>query len=316
MRLARAALAVLAVLVWPGAARADLELTWSAPPGCPDRAAVIASVERAVGTTPPEALRVAARVRAEEEQWVVDLELSGAASGTRSVRARTCRALARATALIVALALDPQARVPEEPPEEPAPLPPAPPPPPPPPAPPPPAIAPPPPPRPFVFAAVTGERSLLPGFAPGATFGGGIAWRFVRGDLAGQIVPARRALLEGRSGPGGDLSLLALALRGCAGPSTRLVALAGCVRLRGARLAAEGTGLAPDYRQTAWLLALEPGAVVRFPVHGGLAAEVEAAAVVPFRRPDFVVLVNDALTSLFRPAPVGVRVGLGATYRF
>lgn len=316
MRLARAALAVLAVLVWPGTVWADLELSWTAPAGRPDQAAVVASVKRAVATTPPEALRVAARVRTEEEQWIVDLELSGAASGTRSVRARTCRALARATALIVALALDPQARVPDEPAEEPAP-------PPPPPAPePPPAPPPPPPPptvvrpvRPYVFAGATGERGLLPGFALGATFGGGLAWRFVQGDIVGQIVPTRGASLEGRSG-GGDLSLLGLALRGCAGPSMRLVAVTGCVRLRGARIAAEGTGLAPDYRQTAWLLALEPGAVVRFPGAAGLAAELEAAAVVPFSRPDFVVLVNDAPTSTFRPAAVGVRVGLGATYRF
>lgn len=315
MRLARAALAVLAVLVWPGTAWADLELSWTAPAGCPDQAAVVASVQRAVATTPPEALRVAARVRAEEEQWVVDLELSGAASGTRSVRARTCRALARATALIVALALDPQARVPEEPIEEPAPPPPPPPKPEPPPPPPPPPVPVAPSVRPYVFAGATGERGLLPGFALGATFGGGLAWRIVRGDVAGQIVPTRGASLEGRSG-GGDLSLLGLALRGCTGPSTRLVALAGCVRLRGARIAAEGAGLAPDYRQTAWLLALEPGALVRLPAAGGLAAELEAAAVVPLSRPDLVVLVNDVPTSLFRPAAVGVRVGLGATYRF
>ena len=309
----------LAVLLWSGAARAQssLDLAWHAPAGCPDQASVVAAVQGLVTTVPPEALHVTATVHEEGERWTVALVLSGAASGTRTLRAKSCPAVARATALIVALALDPTAKLPpEDAPAEPPPVP-APPPPPPPPS----AVPPPParrasPFRPFVFVGATGERALLPGLALGAAFGVGVAWRAFRGDLAGQLAPSRNASLAEHAGAGGDLSLLALAARACAGPTTRWAAVAGCLRVRGARVAAEGANLAPSYRQSAYALAFEPGALVRIPGRTRLALELDASAVVPFTRPDFVVITNGANDPLFRAAAVGVRVGAGATFRF
>ena len=317
-RLLRLLMAILVAMLWSGAARAQssLDLVWTAPATCPDQASVIASVQHLVTTAPPEALHVTASVHEEGERWTVALVLSGAAAGTRTLRARSCPAVARATALIIALALDPNAKLPPEdaPAEEPPHLPAAPVPPPP--APPPPPVRAPSSFRPFVFAGATGERAFLPGFAFGAAFGGGVAWRALRGDLAGQIVPSRDAALAGHAGAGGDLSLLALAVRGCVGPATRWAAVAGCLRLRGARVVAEGSNLAPSYRQTAYALAFEPGALVRIPGRTRLAAELDASAVVPFTRPDFVVVTNGANDPLFRAAAVGVRVGVGATFRF
>ena len=310
---------ILVVALWSGAARAQssLDLAWNAPAGCPAQASVVAAVQHLVTTVPPEALHVTAAVHEEGERWTVALVLSGAASGTRTLRARSCPAVARATALIVALALDPNAKLPPDdaPPEPPPAAPPVPPPPPPP-VPPPPCAPRASPFRPFVFVDATGERALLPGFALGASFGGGVAWHALRGDLAGQIVPSRSASLAAHAGAGGDLSLFSLAARACAGPTTRWAAVAGCLRVRGARVAAEGSNLAPSYRQSAYVLAFEPGALVRIPGRTRIALEIDASAVVPFTRPDFVVVTNGANDPLFRAASVGIRVGAGATFRF
>ena len=310
-------------------AQSSLELQWSAPPSCPDRAWVVRAVDRLV-SSPSAPLQVSAVVRQEEDGWIVDLEMHGAASGTRTLRATSCPSIARATALLVALALDPQAAsraedalANDEPPrEEPPAAPPSP-------SSPPPddsttsatpdvaAASAPTPVRPFAFAGATIERALVPGLAVGVGLGGGITWRALRIDAGAQLLPHTSASLDRVPGVGADFSLAALSARSCIGHALPAFAAFGCAAVRGARISGQGTGTAERYRQTALLVALEPGVIVRAPGRrSGPAIELETALVVPVTRPDFVFLKDGPSEPLFRVSAVGLRVALFASYQF
>ena len=322
LRTCTAVLALAAALVAEekdAGAEPSLDLTWTAPPGCPDRAWMMSAVLHLVTASPPQTLLVSGAVREEDGQWVVDLELSGAASGTRTLRAATCKSVSRGAALIVALALDPQAAAlaseelaRSEPPAPPSPAPP----PPPPEAPPATAPAESPGIRPIVFAGATATRALLPGVTPGVAVGGGIVWRSVRVDLAGELVPRSHASLARVPAVGADLSLAALALRACVGHALPWFAAHGCTAFRGARIAGEGTGLAESYRRTAHVLTLEPGVLLRIPGTTRAAVELEVAPVLPLTRPDFVILSSGPSEPLFRVSSAGIRVAGAASFRF
>jgi hypothetical protein len=327
----------LALLVDARVARAQpsLDLIWNVPredeARCPDRAWMIAAVRRLVTSATPQSLRVSAAVREEDGEWIVDLELSGAASGTRTLRAGTCTSVARGAVLIVALALDPQAKLPSDDLVQPEPPPPAPPPPPPP-EPPPepprpeptrddvrgvePAHSPAASVRPIVFLGASAGRAILPGVTPGAVAGGGIVWGALRTDLAIELVPGAHAALSRVPAVGADVSLAALALRTCAGHAVSWIAFHGCAAVRGVRVTGEGTGPVQSYRQTAELILLEPGALVRIPGTTRLAAELDAAAVLPITHPDFVILSSGPNARLFAVSPFGARVALAASFRF
>lgn len=101
----------LVCLLAAGAARADepVLLTWNAPAGCPSGAAVRGQVERILGGATNH--RVVARADVTEAapaDWSVHLvtDVDGA-RGERTLDANSCASLANATALIVALAVDP-----------------------------------------------------------------------------------------------------------------------------------------------------------------------------------------------------------------
>ena len=309
-------------------AQPALDLTWSAPPSCPDRAWMQGAVLRLVTSSPPQALRVVGAVREEEGRWVVDLELSGAAVGTRTLRASTCKAVSRGAALIVALALDPQAAAfaseelaRDEPPSSS------------PPSPPPPKPEPPQPQqrqaaeraaaivdrasslRPIVFAGASAERALVPGIAPGVAVGGGVVWRALRGDLAASFAPSASTSLARLPAVGADFSLASIALRGCIGQAIGPIGVHGCAAFRGARIEGKGTGIARSYHESAYVNALEPGILLRFPSTTQVALELDGAAVLPITRPDFVILSSGPAQLLFRASPIGVRVAVAASFR-
>lgn len=314
-------LAFAATTLEVGTARAEggLELAWTAPAACPDRDQVIASVQRLVKAPPAQPLFVTATVREEGGAWIADVEMKGAATGKRTLRASTCASVTRATSLVVALTIDPDATL-DDPPDGDAtnvhPTPTPPPVVPPPPPPPPPATEAPSPLRPLVFAGVGGERALLPGVVPTVTFGGGLSWRALRFDLAAVIVPAERASLEQIPAAGADASFTALVLRTCLGQSWVPFAALGCAGLRGSHMSARGVGVTQSYRQTAEILDLEPSVVLRVPGRTRLAVELDAGVVLPLTRPDFVVLVNEAHDRVFRVSPIGARASLDLAFRF
>ncbi len=289
---------------------------------------MLSEVSRLVATTPAEPLRARAVVsRRGRGSYEVVLELAGAAQGVRTLRARTCESVARAAALIIALAIDPQAAaVVSEEPAEPEPEPPGPPPEPAPATPVtadrPPAVrnAPPPrsafTPRGLVFLGFLGEKALLPRLAPGAELGGGLAWRFVRTDLSLGVVPRGTATLAGHPDVSADFTLAFLSLRGCAGYAGESATLLGCAAVRGSRIWARGKGASPSFSEAAHVPSLEPGILFRTPGGRGIGVEASANLVVPLRRPRFVILDGETERELFRPAALGVVFKLAAGYAF
>jgi hypothetical protein len=306
----------------PARGQSALDLAWTAPTGCPDRAEVLAHVHRLVPAAPPTSLAVKASVRQADQGFRVDLEMQGAASGGRTLRASTCASVARATALVIALALDPSASL--EPEDDPPP--------------PQPAIPPPrpePPPRPtrpptspvptgpdrdglhpLLFATVGAERALLPGVAPNVALGFGVTFGPVRTDLGLRITPTRSTSLTNVPGAGISVGAMDLALRACGRLVDRSIALHGCAAARAVRFSGEAFGVTESYRERAYTLAIEPGFVARFPARSRFGLELDLALVVPVTRPDFVVTRLGADISAFRVSALGGRAGIGASVRF
>lgn len=102
-------------LVWPsGVAKAKpqtLELIWNAPEGCPDDAHVLAAIQRLMGTTESQGaapLSVQGDIESRGETLVLKLVWRTASmQAERNMESSSCDELARAAALVVALAADP-----------------------------------------------------------------------------------------------------------------------------------------------------------------------------------------------------------------
>jgi hypothetical protein len=87
-----------------------LQLDWQAPPSCPAAEAVLEDVLRLAGANEGETLVARAVVlQTPEQRWRVSIDLSGSATGHRTLTADSCAQLARASALIIALAANPEA---------------------------------------------------------------------------------------------------------------------------------------------------------------------------------------------------------------
>jgi hypothetical protein len=102
-------------LVCPGgvaqAKPLTFELIWNAPQGCPDDAQVLAAIQRLMGTTESQgapALSVQGDIESRGETLVLKLVWRTASmQAERIMEASSCDELARAAALVVALAADP-----------------------------------------------------------------------------------------------------------------------------------------------------------------------------------------------------------------
>lgn len=92
-----------------------ITLRWEAPDGCPSRDAVLEDVDRLLGGRPSASagkrLKTTARVtRAGDGVWELALRTeSDSGKGERKLRATSCRTIADAAALIIALGFDPVA---------------------------------------------------------------------------------------------------------------------------------------------------------------------------------------------------------------
>jgi hypothetical protein len=103
-----AAIALPTALAQP----ASFTLSWEAPAECPDEGRVRSAVERLLGEGQPPPAHVSARARVEHTasgHWNVRLTtVRDGATGERVVESDSCQSLADATALIVALTIDPE----------------------------------------------------------------------------------------------------------------------------------------------------------------------------------------------------------------
>lgn len=95
-------------------ASGPVDLHWSAPDECPSSAHVLAEVDRLLGartTVDPHVVNVVASVKKKKDgTFVVRLEIPGSdGPRSRQVSASSCAALGHATALILAMIVDPEA---------------------------------------------------------------------------------------------------------------------------------------------------------------------------------------------------------------
>jgi hypothetical protein len=298
-----------------------VDLTWTADPSCPRGDAVVAEVERLARGAPPRELLVARAEVEHDVSWRVRLETrSGGSVGKRQIEAESCAQLADATALILALMIDPAAGSDPRPPDSPQ-APPvferekA--------APPAPAFAPPAPspsrpsPR-SVLGAVTvsalGDVGTLPGAAPGLGLSAGLlvsSYR-VMGNLA--YFPSQTASLAARPSAGGDFTLAGGALVACRtlltlGPARGAL----CAGAELDALLAKGFGVrSPRDGSTRWGAFLF-GALVDLDIASPVSAELRIGGAVPFGRPPFSF---DDLGTVYRPAAVALRLALGLSAHF
>jgi hypothetical protein len=87
-----------------------LQLDWQAPTGCPTAEAVRREIGRLAGSSESETLTARAVVTpTADARFQVTIDLAGSASGHRTLTGDSCRQIARASALIIALAANPEA---------------------------------------------------------------------------------------------------------------------------------------------------------------------------------------------------------------
>lgn len=85
-------------------------LWWSAPEGCPDARSVESEILRLAGHAPASPLAVHATVTHDAERYRLEIMTrSEGGEGSRTIEAASCDTIAEAAALIVALAIDPEA---------------------------------------------------------------------------------------------------------------------------------------------------------------------------------------------------------------
>ncbi len=103
--------ACLLAVIAPGEAL-GLTLGWEAPPICPPSEVVEAEIQRLTSSHDTAALVASALVsRTADARFRVVIDISGSATGHRELFADTCAQLAKATALIIALAANPDAAI-------------------------------------------------------------------------------------------------------------------------------------------------------------------------------------------------------------
>ncbi len=334
--------AVAAVLLGPG-----VELEWSAPARCPTATDVLADVDRLLGGRRlAVAVAVRAAIVAEDGGFAATVAIEP--SPPRSLHARGCVALARAVALVIAVAVDPVALAeritisPESPPivppapvlpdppgftapsESPAPQ---------------PASGPtiaaapaiaeepsePVPPEPPVArrAPPTVDHSLavrggllLGATSPGTGVTGAVALAYAldRGLLrleARALYGAPRRVDYGDE-VGARVQALTLGLLACVAPGSARVKVPLCLGAEAGPLIGRGFGVDNTrLRADLWASGLAGAAVVGR-VHPRIAVVAGAELALALRRPAFHVGMGGVLT---RAAPVGVRALVGLEFK-
>jgi hypothetical protein len=312
-------------LAQPASAGLPLTLDWSAPASCPSRARVLDQVITVLGRSSASRATVSVAAVVESTprgKWRVRLVLASAGeSGRRQFEAESCEAAADATALIVALAIDPNAMATALPLESPEPAPDR--------ARPP--IVQPTPPVPIAPAApATSAPSAVA--APGArvvatrlSFGGelGTLSRATGGGELAVGVVARRWQLEatasdwtaatstpaGQTREGARLGVAALGLRGGYRIPLGEFALAPLLGTEVDWISAAGFGGTARTSKTAPLLAFDVGATAAWSVTRSFALACTLEAVVPTSRPLFVA------SEVQRTSLAGGRALLGLEWR-
>ncbi len=338
-----------------------MHVEWLAPATCPSADTLQSETLRLLGNPPPGALHHVASAHAvvtepQTGTWHVSLTtVVDGVRGAREIDAASCSALADATALIVALAIDPSsasiaarsgptgstgaANLGPAPssssPAPPSSAQPAGPP-----------TAPEPRARPreaaqpaaphadraaasdvasparlSVGASVAGDVGSLPAVALGAAVG--VEWRLVRTApwhvraSASAWVPQDATAGAPGGAEGARLHLYAASLTGCYEPHVWSLEVGPCAGLEVALLTADGFGTSiPLSGQGSWLSPIA-GLASSFGLTRAVALTWEIDGLVPLARPSYVVQeASGATLSVHRPSAIAGRMGIGLQGRF
>ncbi len=295
----------------------SVRLNWRGPEDCQDDGSVSREIERIVGTSASvgdERLWVTANVsRRPDGNWLVRLRTRARSlTGERTLVGATCEEVRRATALIVALMLNPNVRVdppsPEAPPAHSVPR----------------SASKSPPAKQravmpsasaldlLLGVGLTGGIGVLPGAAMGLQLRAGAETSNWSVEARGEAWLPRRKVSDDSLGAGGDFRLLGADLRACYQRSERLgFGLCGGPGLR--RMRAEGFGVSdPDSATAVWpALALEIFA--RLPIWKALGLRAAASGEFPFRPPTFRLA---GLGDVHTPSSIAGQVDLGVELHF
>lgn len=279
-----------------------VELTWAAPEGCPARPYVLERIQKLLGTTPLAETRLKADGRVslpEAGLWRVHLAVVGhGTDGERELTADTCERLADATALVLALAVDPEA---------------------------------------LARRPVASTKSSPPSEESGTTIGLALR-PLLAGDLGtlpfpGTGIGAAVALLIGRArvelsgaywflqrvervvgeGVGGSFQLVSGGLRGCFSPKQGTLELGACAGFEAGPLLGAGIGLADSGRGQSLWAAILGGAGAGLHLSHVWSLRADAGVGYAPLRPRFVA---EGLGTIQESSPMVGRAQLGVEARF
>jgi hypothetical protein len=305
----------------PGWAAAEpggtFAFAWHAPEGCPSQAQIRSEIVRLLGGSIPRADGGDLEVHAEVEHgvaWSVALTTRHAGrTGSRSIAAPSCQSVAEATALIIALMIDPDAVAAHAQDAEPAP----------PPAPSldadggPPAVAHSSQPMDWLVGVHT-QVSLgtLPGVDVGMGVGVGLHGRRWSMEMRGTYGLRRDQVARSSALPGayGRFQIWTGALSGCFNLGTPGVALGPCAVAEAGVVSAEGYGPIAGAAQRAPWVALGAGGYLSFALGGHVRATLHGDVLLPVWRPAYVF--SEVPGAVFRAPAVGGRALASIGWRF
>jgi hypothetical protein len=294
-----------------------LSLVWNAPAGCPPASFVQDRIRDVMGAGVRPSSPVQAEVSVQhgpDGVWRLTLDTTqDGQRGRRAFEADSCTAVTEAAALVMAMMIDPNARleprVPSPRPTEDRPR----------------------PSRPRSGAGVRAapraagqssmQLSLSPamtldwGSLPSPTMGAGAVWDLVWGAASvgfhGTWFPDRRET-SAQPSAGVEVGLLAAGVQGCIG-GTSEVSVMACVGGEAGSLRADAFGVSRTQRAHPFWAGLTGGGKVRTPARGPLSAWVDLGMVLVWTRPRIEL---SPYGEVFRPAPVAGRVSAGVSYHF
>ena len=290
-----------------------LTFSWQAPAGCPSRDDLRAKIARLLGgdIRVPQGGDIKARaVVAHGQTWslAIETELAGR-PGRRSIEAASCQDLADATALIIALMIDPNAvaaratqpkPVPATPPAETGPA-----------------------PQKERRAMQyllgihgAGSYGTLPSVDVGLGGGIGLAGRRWRVELRGTYGLRRdqKAMAAAPPGAYGQFNLTAAALAACFNFRWGGLVLGPCADAELGVVSAKGVNVSESFpAQTLWS-ALGAGAYAAIPLGPHFSLPLHVDVLAPLRRTEYVV--KNVPSRVFKAPAVGVRLSTGIELHF
>ncbi len=299
----------------------ELGLTWVAPPSCPPAAEIEAQFARLLGgaARPATSRRITAVATVQQaggRSWAVRIETTiDGDAGVRALEGDSCWAVASATALLLALTIDPGAagratlagsQAPPSLPREdavvpsrpldavvaPSPV--------------PPKAAPSV--RPFVRAFGGAVFNLLPEVAPVGGLAVGLRRDWFNLELSGLVSAEVRAQALDLPRAGGDFRLLAVAVRGCGRVGAGLLAGGLCAGVELERILAVGFGVDRPGSGAATAAAAVATGVLSLRISARFAVSLDVSLAVRPYHPAFVL---DGVGPVYTTPAVGGLAAIG-----